>query len=354
MVIEKLGWNQSWENIRSELGLGERAVGRVALEHKHLYRVWTQEGEVLAHVSGSMRYKAEGREAYPAVGDWVALDIHPEEEKGYIHAILPRKSHFSRKVAGNVTEEQIVAANVDTIFLVQALDEDFHVRRLERYLIAAWDSGASPVIILSKADCGENVDEKVMKVEAAAMGVPIHVISAQRDQGLEELLPYLEEGHTIALTGSSGVGKSTLINWLYGAELLRTGATREQDGKGRHTSTHREMVLLPQGGVLIDTPGMRELQLWDGDEGLSTTFQDVEQLAIGCTFRDCTHQQEPGCAVQTAIATDEFSRERLDHYHKMLREAAYIKAKKDKRLQKEQKQALIRQVKRGKKSPKRR
>ncbi len=298
-----------------------------------MYRVQTESGEVLAEVSGKMRHNALHREDYPAVGDWVVLSVRQEEQRATIHAVLPRRSKFSRKVAGQVTEEQIVATNVDTVFLVTALNLDFNVRRIERYLVLAWESGANPVIVLSKADLCADAEEKAAEVEAVAVGVPIHIISSAENRGLAELAAYIAPGKTVALMGSSGVGKSTLVNRIFGEEILETGDIRHGDDKGKHTTTHRELLALPGGGILIDTPGMRELQLWDAAEGLSTSFQDIESLGADCFFQDCQHNNEPNCAVKQALHDGTLAQERFDSYLKLQKELAYLARKEDKVLQ---------------------
>lgn len=338
MNLHTLGWKPVFETAFQPYRTEGYEVGRVALEHKHMYRIFTAHGELLAEISGKMRHQALGREDYPAVGDWVVITPRVAERKATIHAILPRKSKFSRKVAGETTEEQIVATNVDTVFLVNALNNDYNLRRLERYLILAWESGANPVVILSKADLCDDVASRVAEVESVAFGVPIHVISAERDEGMEQLVPYLQPGETIALLGSSGVGKSTLINRLAGEERQRVNAVREGDDRGKHTTTHRELIILPQGGIMIDTPGMRELQLWEADEGFRDAFSDIEELAETCQFRDCQHEREPGCAVRESLATGELAAERFANYQKLQRELAYLARKEDLRAQLAEKQ----------------
>jgi ribosome biogenesis GTPase / thiamine phosphate phosphatase len=337
MKLEQYGWRPDFEGPMELYRTEGWAAGRVVLEHKHMYRVVTEQGDMLAEVSGKMRFQAAGREDYPAVGDWVALHVRSSEGRATIHGILPRFSKFSRKAAGQTTEEQIVAVNVDTVFLVQALNQDFNVRRLERYLILAWESGANPVIVLSKADLCSDPGEKVAEVHAIAAGVPVHITSAVEGDGIGELAAYVRQGQTVALLGSSGVGKSTLINRLVGSEVLATGGIREEDGRGRHTTTHRELLLLPEGGLLIDTPGMRELQLWEADSGLSAGFQDVEDAAAECRFQDCTHNREPGCAVQKALADGSLDEARYQSYLKLQKELAYLARKEDTRLQLQEK-----------------
>ncbi|MFD2610904.1 ribosome small subunit-dependent GTPase A [Paenibacillus gansuensis] len=335
--LESLGWRQRWAEAYAPYE--ERYnVGRIALEHKHMYRVFTEQGDLLAEVSGKLRHEASGREDYPAVGDWVLLQARPEEGKATIHGVLPRSSKFSRKVAGALTEEQIVAANVDTVFLVNALNYDFNLRRIERYLILAWESGANPVIVLSKADLCEDPEELAREVESVAIGVPVHIVSAFTEQGIEELRPYVGDGSTVALLGSSGAGKSTLINLLMGEPVQETQAVREGDDRGRHTTTYRELFLLPGGGLMIDTPGMRELQLWHAEEGLGGTFAEIEELAAGCRFSDCRHEKEPGCAVRGGLSDGTLDAGRYESYKKTQRELAYLAAKDDIRARQQQKE----------------
>lgn len=327
-------------------------IGRVALEHKRLYRVWTESGELLCEVSGKLAFQAEGREDFPAVGDWVVIKGRASEGNGTIHAILPRKSKFSRKAAGRTTEEQIIAANIDTIFLVSSLNDDLNLRRIERYLLLAWESGANPVVILSKSDLCESLSDSLSQVESVAMGVPIIPISSLDRTGFDELNKFLKPGSTVALLGSSGVGKSTLTNALLGTEKQKIQEAREKDDKGRHTTTYREMILLPNGAVLVDTPGMRELQLWDGDEGITESFKDIELYSENCRFRDCSHKNEPGCGVREAIEQGFLTDERMNSYRKLQRELAYLDQKTDKKAALERKKywkSINKQVKSSRK-----
>jgi len=282
---------------------------------------------VLGEISGKLRHEAIDQEEFPSVGDWVVVSLRIEEKRATIHRVLPRKSKFSRKVAGVNTREQIVASNIDTIFLVNALNKDFNARRIERYLILAWESGATPVILLSKADLCMDLDEKLRETEKAAMGVPIHVISAIDEIGLDELNQYLAPGRTVALLGSSGVGKSTLLNYLAGEEIQETKEVRAYDDRGRHTSTSREMFILDSGAIMIDTPGMRELQLWGGTDGISEAFEDIEELAIQCKFSDCKHKKEPGCAIKQAIEDGILDEKRFKSYVTLQKEAKMFEKK---------------------------
>ncbi|GIN65932.1 ribosome small subunit-dependent GTPase A [Bacillus sonorensis] len=312
-------------------------LGRVALVHKRMYRVFTGHGEWLAEMSGRLRFEAESSGDYPAVGDWVYMRPREGEQKGTIVDIVPRFSQFSRKAAGDPTVEQITAANVNTVFLVSALNQDFNMRRMERYLLLAWESGANPVIVLSKADIEGRIEERVRQAESVALGVPIHVISTHEGMGMNELRRYIREGETVALLGSSGVGKSTIINFFLKEDRQAVQAVREGDDKGRHTTTHRELFMLPDGGNVIDTPGMRALELWESEEGFRESFADIEQLAKSCKFSDCRHDQEPGCAVQTAILEGSLDRHRLQSYVKLKKELEYLARKKDKRAMKQEK-----------------
>ena len=327
--LTTFGWSEFFEvNFKAYAEMGY-ACGRVTLEHRNLFRVYTQYGEVLAEISGKLRHEATSRRDLPAVGDWVVIRA-PEGGRVMIHAVLPRRTSFARKIAGTRTEEQIVGANVDTVFMVTSLNHDFSLRRIERYLIIAWESGAHPVIVLSKSDLCDRVAESIDEIQAVARGVPIHTVSVVTGSGLQGIAQYFRRGQTVALIGSSGVGKSTLINHLAGADLLKVQAVREHDDRGRHTTTHRELVLLPAGGLVLDTPGMRELQLWDGNESLQLVFDDIEALAERCYFSDCQHQDEPRCVVREALAAGTIDAERYQSYEKLQKELNYQARRKDK------------------------
>ena len=324
MNLIDLGWNQDFADKLARLEIKEGfKIARVAVEYKGIYKLYTEGGEVLAEITGKMRYNNQ----FPAVGDWVVIDLLDNGERAIIHKILPRKSKFSRKVAGGDIKEQVVAANIDTVFIVTSLNQDFNLRRLERYLTLAWNSGARPVIILSKADLMEKPESKEAEVGTVAPGVPVHIVSSVTGRGLAELKQYLNRGKTTALLGSSGVGKSTIINQLMGSNKMEVKEIRVSDGRGRHTTTHRELILLEGGGVVIDNPGMREIQLWDDSEGFDESFDDIKALADNCKFNDCQHETEPGCAVKEAIAAGELTEKRLESYRKLKRELLYMERK---------------------------
>lgn len=332
MNLTKLGgWSTTCEQAFAPWAKADFEVGRVALEHRGAYRLLTLDGELAAEVAGQFRHQTEDIQTFPAVGDWVVMQRQDEGAHAIIHAVLPRKSEFVRQAAGGKTEGQVVAANVDTVFLVCGLDGDFNLRRIERYLVAAWESRAVPVIVLNKADTCTALDELVDQVKSIALGVSLYAVSAATGAGLEQLEPYLELGQTVALIGSSGVGKSTLANHFLGSPQQTTQAVRDDDSRGRHTTTGRQLLPLPSGALLIDTPGMRELQLWTTSEGLEATFADIEALAADCRFRDCRHQGEPGCAVEAAIAAGDLNRDRLHSYHKLQREQQWIDQRQDTR-----------------------
>ena len=275
-------------------------VSRVLSQEKGIYRLVSSQGEKWGEISGRFHYDVQTKSEYPAVGDFVMADWNESGGNAVIRHVLPRKSCFIRKAAGEKNEEQVVAANIDTVFLCMSLNNDFNLRRLERYISIAWNSGAAPVVVLTKSDLCRELDHKLIEVSSAAAGVDVLVTSTINQNGYEQIYPYLAEGKTIAFIGSSGVGKSTLINCLLGKKHLETNGLRNDD-KGRHTTTHRELILLPSGSMVIDTPGMRDLGMWDAEAGIDQTFSDIEKLAQRCRFRDCTHSdREPGCAVQGA------------------------------------------------------
>ena len=298
-------------------------VSRVISQEKGLYRLVSSHGEKWGEVSGRFLYDIQSKSEYPAVGDFVMADWNQNEGNAIIRHVLPRKSSFVRKAAGEKNEEQVVAANIDTVFLCMSLNSDFNLRRLERYISIAWNSGAEPVVVLTKSDLCEALEQKLTEVSSVAVGVDIAVTNTVNQNGYEQIYPYLTEGKTIAFIGSSGVGKSTLINCLMGEKHFETNGLRNDD-KGRHTTTHRELILLPSGGMVIDTPGMRELGMWDAEAGIDQTFSDIEKLAQHCRFRDCTHSgNEPGCAVWEAVEHGDISVDRFRSYRKLMNENRY-------------------------------
>lgn len=327
MNLIDLGWNKYFEESFKSFEGKDYIVGKIFIEQRHLYGIYTEFGEYEGEISGKMRYEAGDTGDFPVVGDWVVLTPIHQEKKAIIHAVLPRKSKFSRKAAGVQTNEQVLASNFDTVFIVTSLNGDLSLRRLERYLTMAYESNANPVIVLSKADLCIDIEEKLYQVEAVAIGTPIHVISTVDGRGIDDIKKYIKNGMTAVVLGSSGVGKSTLINYIAGEELLSTGSIREYDDTGRHTTTHRQLVKLPTGGFIIDTPGLREFQLWDGTDGIQETFKDIQEIAKGCKFRDCRHDKEIGCAVKAAIEEGILDAKRLESYNKLQRELKYLEGK---------------------------
>ncbi len=325
--LHDLGWDPSWHETFEPYAERQLIPARVAVRHHGPCELLSERGALGGLPAGHLTDAA-----LPAVGDWVAARPLPGERKALIEAVLPRRSAFKRKEAWRRTVEQVVAANVDTVFVVSAFGPDLNARRLERYLVGVWESGARPAIVLTKADLEPDHADAVHAVEAIAFGVPVHVVSAVTGAGLDALGAHLGRGRTVALLGSSGVGKSTLVNRLAGREVLATRDLRA-DGRGRHTTTHRELVQLPGGGLLLDTPGMRELQLWAGEEALDGTFEDVTSFAGECRFADCAHEHEPGCAVKAALADGSLSAERWESYRKLQRELRALELRRSKRLQ---------------------
>jgi ribosome biogenesis GTPase / thiamine phosphate phosphatase len=323
-----MGWNEQWQAIWDANRPVNPAAqpARVTAQFSHTYKIAAESGERLANVTGKFEHNTLSRSGFPAVGDWVSAELL-DDHHAVIHSVLPRRSAMTRKVAGQTMEEQVIASNVDELFIVNALNQDFNLRKIERYLIMAWESGARPVVVLTKADLSEETDQRVIEVEAIAPGVPVHAVSALENRGIETLLPYLLPGKTIAVTGSSGAGKSTLLNWLSNKESQRVQGIREDDARGRHTTTHRELFVLPGGALLMDTPGMRELQLWDAEDGWKEAFSDIEEMAAACRFRDCRHDKEAGCAIRSAIQEGTLDPKRLVNYLKTERELARIARK---------------------------
>jgi ribosome biogenesis GTPase / thiamine phosphate phosphatase len=324
VTLAQLGWNDHFAAAFAPHAAAGCVPARVTLELKGFFEVTAETGARLGECTGKFTHDARTAADYPAIGDWVAIIPQSgDDTRAGIHAVLPRQTRFSRKAAGDQDHEQVVAANVDTVFLVSALDGNYNLHRLERYLAAAWASGAAPVVLLNKVDLNEDTAGILAELATVCRDVPIHIISAQTRRGLKALAPWLQPGRTIALLGSSGVGKSTLINRLVGERLQDTQEVREADNKGRHTTTQRELIVAPSGVIVIDTPGMRELQPWDAAAGIDAAFGDVSAVAAQCKFRDCSHTVEPGCAVLAALADGSLDPGRWQTYLRMQRAAAH-------------------------------
>jgi ribosome biogenesis GTPase len=341
--LQELGWDAFFQDAFRPYENDNLIPARVAARHHGPCELLTELGRLGGVPAGRL-----GDEELPSVGDWVAVRPLEGERKAVIEAVLPRRSAFTRKEAWSRTVAQVVAANVDTVFLVTAFGGDLNARRIERYLTSAWDSGSNPVIVANKVDLAEDRLLELADVEAVALGVPVLVVSAATGEGMDELEVRLQPGRTVALLGSSGVGKSTLVNRLAGRELLATNEIRK-DGRGRHTTSHRELVPLPSGALLIDTPGMRELQLWADEEVLDSTFAEIAELAGACRFSDCSHEHEPGCAVKSAIADGSLPRERFSSYRKLQRELRALEIRKDARLKSEARKEMRRRQRRMRK-----
>jgi ribosome biogenesis GTPase len=326
-----LGWTPDRAQAFAPLAVTGLVPGRVSLEHNHVYRVLTADGEHLAEAAGRIKYQASGRHELPAVGDWVGLSLNTHGGPSVIRAILPRRSVFSRKAAGRGTTEQVLAANVDTVLVVFGLDKPVNARAIERYLVVARRSGADPVIVLNKADVADDIAAAVAEATAAAGDTPVHAVSTRSAPGVEALLPLFPAGRTVALLGPSGAGKSSIVNRLVSRQLLATGEVREWDARGRHTSVHRQLVVREEGGLIIDTPGLREIQLWDAGEAFGDAFTDIASLADGCKFRDCRHDREPGCAVKAAVDAGTLDGGRYESYLKLQREQAAFERNRDER-----------------------
>lgn len=336
--LARLGWTAAREMAFAPQAVAGFVPGRVVLEHNHVYRVMTTEGEILAESAGAMKHRATERSALPVVGDWVTLRIDPGG-RSQIREVLPRQSRFSRKAAGRETEEQVVAANIDTVFIVFGLDLAVKTRAIERYLVVARHSGAEAVVVLNKTDLAPEpgeLDEEISLARGAAGDLTVLPVSTKTGVGMDALESYLDVGKTVALIGPSGAGKSSLVNRLVGRELLATGEVRDWDARGRHTSVHRQLVVRESGGMVIDTPGMRELQLWDTD-AVAETFTDIELLAVACRFRDCQHATEPGCAVKAAVEAETLDNVRYESFLKLQAEQEALVKKRDERSLAEQK-----------------
>ena len=321
MNLTDYGWDDYFKQEYDKLEDETQIPARITADYGRALRVVTDEDEIIVerHINDHESY---------CVGDFICLAYDEANDRYSISTLLERKTMFSRTAAGPVLKEQIVASNVDTVFIMQSLNNDFNMRRLERYLISVWESGAVPVVVLTKSDLCEDVDMMMSEVFAVAAGADIYAISSITGDGLDALRPYLKKGKTIALLGSSGVGKSTLVNTLSGHELLKVQEVLRDDDRGRHTTTHRQLVLLPGGGVLMDTPGMRTMGLWQAESGMDNIFGDIEELAQYCRFGDCSHESEPGCAVKEALENGSLAQDRWESYKKLKKELAHMERKK--------------------------
>jgi ribosome biogenesis GTPase len=317
VTLTDLGWDDRWAAAFEPFAGAGLVPGRVVLEHNHVCRVVTAQGERLAEVGGRLKHRASGRPDLPTAGDWIALPPESAGERSLIRDVLPRRTFLSRKAPGRQTEEQVVAANLDRVFVVFGLDVPVKPRSIERYLVLARRGRIEPVIVLNKSDLAVDLDAARAVADASAGDVPVLVISARIDPELAPLQAMLTRGRTVALLGPSGAGKSSIVNRLIGREVLPTGDVRPWDARGRHTSVHRQLVVREAGGVIIDTPGIRELQIWEPDAALEEAFDDVAALAGGCRFRDCRHDREPGCAVRGAVDAGSLDPGRYEHFLKL-------------------------------------
>lgn len=336
MELAQLGWNEFFAEAALPFAERDLEAARVALVFRGGYEVWSESGEYLAQVSGRFRHQVRTKAENPATGDFVLIETIPGESKAQIHAVLPRRTKLSRTVAGRTTEEQILVANVDTVFVAASIAAELRNRTLERYFTVVRESGADPVLLLTKSDVCHDIPGALAVAHELAGEAPVIPVSSICEMGLIEVKRLIPRGRTAAILGPSGVGKSTLINALYGEEIMPTVPIRADDHKGRHTTTEREMIALPEGGLIIDTPGLREVQLWEGNEGLGDAFPEISELAVRCRFSDCQHESEPGCAVRNAIQRGALSVDRLHGFRKLKREVDHFGARHDVRLQAEE------------------
>ena len=338
MSITRWGWNAYFEAFWHGGDRKNAVPARAVAQQRKFWRVAGDFGECWAEASGKLRLAADEGADWPAVGDWVVAELHGEDATAVIQEVLPRRSKFVRKSPGKKMKEQVIAANVDSALLVSALDEDFNPRRVERYLAQCRESGAQPVVVLNKADACEDAREKAAEMERIAMGTAVCVVSARTGDGFGELEEFLRPGQTLVLLGSSGVGKSTIVNRLLGEAIQDVQPVRESDSKGRHTTTSRELFILPGGALLLDTPGLREIQLWEAEDGVAQVFADIDALAARCRFGDCRHEGEPGCAVQAALDAGTLDAARFENRRKLMREQEFLRRKVDPEARQEQKE----------------
>jgi ribosome biogenesis GTPase len=351
LLIEEYGWSEALRLAFAPHARAGQVPGRIVVQQREAHLVVTEAGTVTARLSGRLRHEARDA-GHPAAGDWVALSATAGEAKATIQAVLPRRTAFVRRAADSLQTLQVLAANIDVVFVVTSLNADLNPRRLERFLAAAWQSGARPVVVLTKADLSAQPEAQAAEIAALAAGCPVLVLSVRQGLGLDSLKAQIAPGETCVLIGSSGVGKSTLVNALLGEERMATQNIRAADARGRHTTSHRQLILLPGGGLILDTPGIREVGLIEADEGLSTVFDDIETLARQCRFSDCQHNGEPGCAVRAALETGELDPGRWAHFRKLrgeLAAQALIKDRSAQELERRRQAATQRAYRSGKK-----
>jgi ribosome biogenesis GTPase / thiamine phosphate phosphatase len=325
--LEDFGWSSFFEDYCTDRQNDDLIPARVSFQGRGMYRLISQSGEMWGEIGGALSHDLLGSGEMPVCGDWVLVDNPMNRDRTVMRFLLPRRTSFSRKQAGTTIGRQLIAANIDTVCLVSGLDSDFNIRRIERYLAIAWESGAIPVIVLNKADICVEVSDRIAEAMSLAPGVPVLSLSATEGRGVEDILHYAGRGQTIAFLGSSGVGKSSIVNRLLGRSVQEVREIDASTGRGLHTTTARQLFLLPSGVLIMDTPGMRELQIWSVDAGLGAAFEDIKTFAEGCRFRDCSHQTEPGCRVCAAVVQGELDSGRLSNYLKLRKEARYIELK---------------------------
>lgn len=345
-ALTDYGWTDALQADFEDFAAQGLIPGRIVVQQRGGYRLATSDGEIDARASGALM-KATAEDGRPTAGDWVSVEARPGETTALVHHIVPRRTAFIRKASGPRGGAQVVAANVDVALLVASLNSDLNLRRLERYLATTYESGAQPVIVLTKADLAGDIGERMAAVQAIAIDAPVLALSSKTREGLNALMTHLRPGRTAVLLGSSGAGKSTLLNALAGEQKMDTGEIREADERGRHTTTHRELVRLASGALILDTPGMRELGLWDADAGVAQTFADIEALAAQCRFSDCAHGKEPGCAVRAAVEDGTLDPDRLRSFEKLQAELAFERRKEDPRAAVENKKLWITRHKAG-------
>ncbi|MFC2134010.1 ribosome small subunit-dependent GTPase A [Bacteroidota bacterium] len=329
MDLKSLGWDESFDKSFEPFKEKGFDVGRISAENKNNYLVLTRHGEVYGEITGKLLFTSDDSSTLPKVGDWAAIQFYDDNELAIIHDVLPRRTKLSRKVSDKRTSEQVIAANIDVVFIINSLDERFNINSIERYLVTAYQSGAEPVIVLSKSDLCDDVEKKLTQVRKISGDAEVLPISSIEHKGVDEVKKFLRYGETVVFVGASGAGKSTLINALLGKELQAVKEVRSGDSKGKHTTTRRELIIFPEGGLLIDTPGLRELALWSADNGFAAAFSEIELLGERCRYADCTHTHEVNCAVKTAVEAGQIPEEQYNNYLKLKKELDYLEKRQD-------------------------